>query len=186
MATTWYSPSVLYKLTIIANTIQGELNAPEAVIRCQSASTLSPSLSLPTCIRMTPSSYGLVTSIFAFGGLLGALAGGPMGNKFGRRGSLLICSIGFAIGGFVMTIAPSVFVLALGRTISGLASGAAVVVAPLYVHDLAPAESKGSYGALTQISVNVGILLTQTLGLFLSESPPPSSMASVRKLMWSR
>ncbi|KAI5811388.1 general substrate transporter [Peziza echinospora] len=159
-----------------------ELNAPEYAIRCPSVSssphTASSALgfddpvtafTLPPCISLSVSNFGLVTSIFAFGGLFGALMGGPMSNRYGRRGALLLCSIGFALGGAIMTVASGVGGLALGRIVSGVASGAAVVVVPLYIHDLAPRGEKGSFGAITQISVNAGILLTQSLGLFLSK-----------------
>jgi len=59
--------------------------------------------------------------------------------------------------------------LALGRFISGLSSGAAAVVVPLYINEIAPPDTKGKFGAFTQISVNIGILTTQVLGLFLSK-----------------
>ena len=118
---------------------------------------------------MDNSQYGLVTSIFAFGGLCGALMGGPLSNKHGRRGSLLLLSILFTIGGAIMTVSWEMWVLALGRFVSGIASGAAVVVVPLYIHEVAPAGEKGAFGAITQISVNLGILLTQVLGLFWSQ-----------------
>ncbi|KAF8423688.1 general substrate transporter [Terfezia claveryi] len=118
---------------------------------------------------MSTSDFGLVTSIFAFGGLGGALLGAPLSNRYGRRGSLLLCSLGFALGGLVMAFAGSLGGMLAGRMISGIASGAAMVVVPLYVHELAPEGEKGSFGAITQISVNLGILLTQSLGLFLSK-----------------
>lgn len=151
-----------------------ELNAPESAIRCPTPTVTpsSASLGLPTlphCITMSNSDFGLVTSIFAFGGLGGALLGAPLSNRYGRRGSLLLCSLGFALGGLVMAFAGSLGGMLAGRMISGIASGAAVVVVPLYVHELAPEGEKGSFGAITQISVNLGILLTQTLGLFLSK-----------------
>ena len=43
-----------------------------------------------------------------------------------------------------------------------------MVVVPIYIAEIAPPESKGLFGALTQITVNIGILVTQLLGYFLS------------------
>jgi len=113
--------------------------------------------------------FGLVTSIFAVGGLLGALAAAPMGNRYGRRTTLGINSGGFVVGGVLKALAMNVPVLTLGRFISGLSSGAAAVVVPLYVNEIAPPDAKGKFGAFTQISINVGILTTQLLGLVLSK-----------------
>ena len=93
---------------------------------------------------MSTSDFGLVTSIFAFGGLGGALLGAPLSSRYGRRGSLLLWSLGFALGGLVVAFASSVGGMLAGRMISGIVSGAAVVVVPLYIHELAPEGEKGS------------------------------------------
>lgn len=75
---------------------------------------------------------------------MGALLGGPMSNKYGRKGSLWICSVGFAIGGFLMALSPTLAALVAGRMVCGISAGSAVVVVPLYIHDLAPLDKKGS------------------------------------------
>ena len=56
----------------------------------------------------------------------------------------------------------------IGRFISGLGSGAALVVVPIYIAETAPPNEKGLFGALTQVMTNVGIVLAQLLGYFLS------------------
>jgi predicted MFS family arabinose efflux permease len=75
--------------------------------------------------------------------LLGALAAAPMGNRYGRRTTLGINSGGFVVGGMLKALAMNVPVLTLGRFISGLSSGAAAVVVPLYVNEIAPPDAKG-------------------------------------------
>ena len=78
------------------------------------------------------------------GGLIGAICGGSLSNKYGRRGALQLCSIAFAAGGALLAFASSKNGMILGRVVSGMASGAAIVVMPLYVHELAPADEKGT------------------------------------------
>lgn len=73
------------------------------------------------------------------------------------------------IGPIFESAAPSIGLLAFGRVVSGLASGSAVVVVPIYISEVAPPKEKGLFGALTQIMVNVGIVTTQLLGYFLSK-----------------
>lgn len=42
------------------------------------------------------------------------------------------------------------------------------MIVPLYISEVSPPASRGFFGAFTQISINVGILIVQTLGYFLS------------------
>lgn len=109
---------------------------------CPTSWTPSPR-SLPECISMTAWEFGLVTSIFAVGGLCGALASQPIGNRYGRRTTLAINSLGFVLAGIIKSLATDVSTLALGRFISGMGSGAACVVVPLYVNEVAPLDAKG-------------------------------------------
>lgn len=132
--------------------------------------TTQPSLSsLSDCITMSNWQYGLVTSIFAAGGLAGALLSNPMGARYGRRKTLFFMSILFTLAGVLKSVSPNVALMVVGRFLSGVGSGASAVVVPLYLDEVAPADIKGQFGALTQLSICFGILVTQVLGLFLSE-----------------
>ena len=55
----------------------------------------------------------------------------------------MLNSIGFIVAGVMKALATNVPVLTMGRFISGLSSGAAAVVVPLYVNEIAPPDSKG-------------------------------------------
>lgn len=146
---------------------------PQAVITCEKK-TIRPSSNpttgtLPQCIRMNPFHFGLVSSIYTLGGLLGALLAGPVATKYGRLFALRATTIFFILGPVAETLAPSIAVLGLGRLVSGVGAGAAIVVGPIYISEVAPPNARGFFGAFTQVMTNVGILLTQTLGLFLSK-----------------
>ena len=112
--------------------------------------------------------FAVVSSIYTLGGFLGALAGGPLCNKYGRLPTMRLSTIFFILGPVFESLAPSIFLLATGRFLSGLGSGAALVVVPIYISEIAPPNNKGYFGSLTQIMVNAGILLAQVLGYFLS------------------
>ncbi len=73
------------------------------------------------------------------------------------------------IGPVFEAAAPSIAVMAFGRFVSGLGAGGAMVVSPLYIADIALPGRKGFFGSFTQVMVNVGILITQILGYFLSK-----------------
>ncbi|OJJ69466.1 hypothetical protein ASPBRDRAFT_57137 [Aspergillus brasiliensis CBS 101740] len=148
-----------------------ELNAPQAVITCERKSIHSSTtaVSLPQCIPMNASQFGLVSSIYTLGGLLGALLAGPVATKHGRLVALRATTLFFILGPVAETCASNISLLSLGRLLSGIGAGAAIVVGPIYISEIAPPSARGFFGAFTQVMTNVGILLTQSLGYFLSE-----------------
>jgi MFS family permease len=79
-----------------------------------------------------------------------------------------ITTLFFTIGPVFEALSPSIAVMAFGRLVSGVGAGASVVIVPLYISEIAPPANKGFFGAFTQIMCNVGILVTQLLGYFLS------------------
>jgi MFS family permease len=79
-----------------------------------------------------------------------------------------ISTIFFAVGPIFEALSPNIGVMAFGRLLSGVGAGASVVIVPLYISEIAPPGEKGFFGAFTQIGCNVGILITQSLGYFLS------------------
>ncbi|KAJ6018637.1 hypothetical protein N7499_010171 [Penicillium canescens] len=150
-----------------------ELNAPQAVITCERKGVHSAGITfhgLPQCLAMSPSQFGLVSSIYTLGGLVGALLAGPVSTKYGRLLALRATTVFFTLGPVAETLAPAIPLLILGRFLSGIGSGAAIVVGPIYISEIAPPSARGFFGAFTQIMTNVGILLTQTLGYFWSEA----------------
>ena len=153
-------------------TKQAELNAPQDVMTCAREITHSSPLTdskLPVCIPMKPRQFGLVSSVYTVGGLLGALLAGPVATRYGRLHALRATTLFFVLGPLVMTLAPSIAMLSLGRLLAGVGAGAAIVVGPIYIAEVAPPSARGFFGAFTQVMANVGILLTQTLGYFLSK-----------------
>ncbi|KAK9793661.1 putative General substrate transporter [Seiridium cardinale] len=160
----------------------GELNAPQDVITCRKksiSSQLATALAsprsddarisaLPDCIPMDNVHFAVVSSTFTIGGLIGALGAGPISSAKGRLLAMRITSVLFVIGSLVEAVAASVSIMAIGRMFSGAGAGAATVIVPLYISEIAPPKERGFFGFMTQISINVGILAAQTLGYFLS------------------
>lgn len=119
---------------------------------------------------MDEAHFAVVSSIFTLGGLLGALSAGPLSTHRGRTLAMRLSAMFYLVGAIVETLAPSVFVFSAGRLLSGIGAGASVVVVPIYISEIAPPAQRGLFGFLTQITTNLGLLLTQTLGYFLSAS----------------
>jgi MFS family permease len=106
--------------------------------------------------------------MYTLGGLLGALSAGPSAGRYGRRMTMQLTTIFFIVGPVFEALSPNIGVMAFGRLLSGVGAGASVVVVPIYISEIAPPAEKGFFGAFTQIMCNVGILVAQLLGYFLS------------------
>ena len=133
-----------------------------------SSKTAEPTTWLPDCIPMTKAEFATVSSIFTVGALAGALCAGPFTSKRGRLPAMRLTALFFIVGAVVETLAGSIPIIALGRLVTGAGAGASTVIVPLYISEIAPPRERGLFGAMTQVSINVGILATQTLGYFLS------------------
>lgn len=118
---------------------------------------------------MDSTQFGLVSSIFTLGGLLGALVAGPLSARYGRYRSMLMSTAPFIVGPVFEVFATNIPIFTIGRLISGLGAGASVVIVPIFIGEVAPPKEKGFFGAFTQIMINVGIFIAQLLGLFLSK-----------------
>ncbi|PHH90952.1 hypothetical protein CDD83_2159 [Cordyceps sp. RAO-2017] len=166
-----------------------ELNAPQGVITCRQKTVSSPSTVarlkgwvagsrpsatdapagfLPDCVPMSEAAFATISSMFTLGALVGALCSGPFSSKRGRLPAMRITALCFLAGSLVETVAGSVLVMSAGRFLSGIGAGASTVIVPLYISEVAPPDERGLFGVMTQVSINVGILITQTLGYFLS------------------
>ncbi|ODQ77562.1 hypothetical protein BABINDRAFT_163300 [Babjeviella inositovora NRRL Y-12698] len=155
-----------------------ELNAPGAILSCQEH-VLPPGTpsyydlfwsrhGLEQCVIMDTETIGLVTSAFPLGGLLGSIYAGQLADKLGRRRAALLNAVVYALGSFLLATANSVAQIAVGRALSGVAAGCAVVVTALFIAEIAPAELRGLLGSMNQVSINLGILLTQLLAIQLA------------------
>ncbi|EXJ53761.1 uncharacterized protein A1O5_13010 [Cladophialophora psammophila CBS 110553] len=149
----------------------GELNAPQKVITCQVDQIPGyVALGLPHCIRMNAFQWGMVQSMFTVGGLFGAIMSGAVATRFGRLFALKWASF-FLVGGPIAeALAGKIWVMALGRALSGLGAGTATVVSPIYISEVSPPTRRGFFGAFTQVQINFGIAVAQLLGFFLSKS----------------
>ncbi|KAG0651282.1 putative metabolite transport [Hyphodiscus hymeniophilus] len=149
-----------------------ELNAPHDAITCKNRQEKPSDFLLqwlPECLPMSESEFAFVSSIFTLGGLLGALSAGPVSTRFGILISMRIATLASLIGASHEALASHVSMLVLGRLLAGVGAGISLVVVPLYVSEVAPPQSKGSFGAATQIAVNLGILLTLVSGYIFGQ-----------------
>jgi sugar porter (SP) family MFS transporter len=117
---------------------------------------------------MNEAQFATLSSVYILGGFIGSLAAGHISTPYGRLFAMRITSVLFVLGAIIETVAGDVPVMSTGRFIAGLGAGASTVIVPIYISEVAPPKEKGLFGALTQVTCNTGILITQTLGYYFS------------------
>ncbi|KIW71858.1 hypothetical protein, variant [Phialophora macrospora] len=149
----------------------GELNAPQMVITCKADEIPGyVALGLPSCIPMDAFQWGMVQSMFTVGGFFGAIFTGAVATSFGRLFAMKWAAFFLASGPIAEALAGKMWMLALGRALSGIGAGAATVVCPMYISEVSPQNQRGLFGAFTQVQINFGIVVAQLLGYFFSTS----------------
>ncbi|HUY81682.1 MAG TPA: sugar porter family MFS transporter [Acidobacteriaceae bacterium] len=101
----------------------------------------------------------IAASALLLGCLLGAAGASLIGDRIGRRKSLLLAAVLFAASTVGASLANSVTVFSVGRLAGGLAIGLASVLTPVYIAEVAPARNRGMLVSLNQLAIVVGILV---------------------------
>lgn len=77
--------------------------------------------------------WSMAVAAFCIGGPFGAVLAGKWADQRGRRGALLLTTWLFIAGGVLQSMAPSLLVVMMARTVVGLSSGASTVLVPIYL-----------------------------------------------------
>lgn len=108
---------------------------------------------------------GVIVSVLLVGAVTGAIAGGPLSDRLGRRPVVLLAAIIFAVGAIAAALAPNVLILIFARFILGLGVGLASLIVPLYIAEIAPPDTRGALVSLNQLMITIGILLSYIVGV---------------------
>jgi SP family sugar:H+ symporter-like MFS transporter len=87
----------------------------------------------------------------------GAFIAGTLSDKFGRRAVLILAAILFAWGSWGSGIAHGSMEFIAYRVMGGLAVGAASIICPAYISEIAPAEIRGRLASLQQLAIVLGL-----------------------------
>lgn len=93
--------------------------------------------------------------------LLGCAAGaffaGNMADRVGRKPVMMMTAIAFIISAWWSGIAPDSVQFVFARILGGLAVGAASILAPAYISEIAPPKIRGRLATLQQLMIVVGL-----------------------------
>ena len=114
---------------------------------------------------------GLIVSLLSIGTAIGALAGAPTADYFGRRIAMSIeCAI-FSIGVLIQVTAfKAWYQIMIGRFISGLGVGALSAAVPLYQAESSPKQLRGTLTGTYQLFITFGILVAYCISIGTRET----------------
>ena len=88
---------------------------------------------------------------------LAMMVSGPLSDRLGRRPVLKIAAVLFAISAVASAVAPSFMTLVAARMLGGFGVGAALIIAPMYIAEIAPAAMRGRMVSFNQLNIVIGI-----------------------------
>ncbi|XP_027505984.1 solute carrier family 2, facilitated glucose transporter member 6 [Corapipo altera] len=106
-------------------------------------------------------------SVFTLGAAAGGLSTMMLNDCLGRKLSIMFSALPSAVGYALMASAQGVWMLLLGRVLTGYAGGVTSASIPVYISEISHPGVRGMLGACPQIMAVLGSLLLYALGLVL-------------------
>lgn len=99
---------------------------------------------------------GWVVSSPSWAAMIAMLFSGRLSDKIGRKKILILVALLYAISAIASALANSYEMLYIARIIGGLAFGAALVLAPIYIAEISTPENRGKLVSLQQLNIVFG------------------------------
>ena len=101
------------------------------------------------------------------GCIAGCAAAGPVADYLGKKKGLALCALCFAFSSVGMLYAANLHQFVLWRLIGGLGIGAASVISPNYIAEIAPTRVRGRCVTLYQLGIVAGILASVFVNMLI-------------------
>jgi sugar porter (SP) family MFS transporter len=120
--------------------------------------------------HLTPLQVGFAVSCATVGCILGPLVGGEVADRLGRKRTLALTALIFAVGTVGTVIPKTIAEFDLFRIVGGLGVGLASVTSPMYIAEISPAHLRGRLVTVNQLAIGTGALISIIVSYFLSFS----------------
>lgn len=116
---------------------------------------------------LTPAQQGFAGASAILGCIPGAMLAGFLSDRFGRKKLLFISAILFGLSSLLSALPRTFEEFLMARFIGGLGIGAASMICPVYIAEVSPERLRGRLGALFQLGIVTGILLTLFINMLI-------------------
>ncbi|MFT4683427.1 MAG: SP family xylose:H+ symportor-like MFS transporter [Urechidicola sp.] len=134
---------------------------------------------------------GFIVSSALLGALVGAAGSGVLSKSIGRKSSLIIAAVLFAVSawgsGLPSFMGDSINLLVFFRILGGIAIGIASMNAPMYIAEIAPAEKRGTLVTFYQLAIVIGFFVVFLATYFIGNNLTEAQNIEYgwRQMFWS-
>jgi len=172
----------LLKLTLVA-TLGGLLFGYDTGVISGTVGSLDSFFVIPKGLSETAASAfkGFLVSSALIGCIIGGIFGGLISKKLGRKNGLILAAILFLISALGSAM-PEMFLAPIGeldhtfstifivyRILGGIGVGLASMLSPLYIAEIAPANSRGKLVSFNQLAIVGGFMVVYFVNYFISK-----------------
>ena len=118
---------------------------------------------------------GFTVGSLLIGCFIGAFFAGRLADVMGRRNTMMVAAVLFLVGALVQGFADSQTIFVIARLVGGMAVGAASVLSPAYISEVAPASIRGRLTTVQQIMIITGLTAAFVVNYFLAASAGEST-----------
>jgi MFS transporter, SP family, arabinose:H+ symporter len=118
--------------------------------------------------ELSPIMTGWAASSAIWGCAFGAMVAGYLSDRFGRKKVLIVTAILFIISSIGAMVPRTLGEFLVARFIGGLGIGAASMLSPLYISEIAPSKNRGRLVSLYQLAIVIGINLIYFVNLIIA------------------
>jgi len=113
---------------------------------------------------------GFTVASLLIGCFIGAFFAGRLADLMGRRNTMMVAAALFLVGALVQGAADSQIIFVIARICGGMAVGAASVLSPAYISEVAPANIRGRLTTVQQIMIITGLTAAFLVNYFLAKT----------------
>jgi sugar porter (SP) family MFS transporter len=99
---------------------------------------------------------GWSVGCLTFGAMLGNALAGPLADRFGRKPVLSLAAIFYTISAITSALATDFTFFIVARMLGGVAVGLALLIAPIYIAEIAPSKLRGRFVSFNQLNIVIG------------------------------
>ncbi|MFL6734501.1 MAG: sugar porter family MFS transporter [Sphingomicrobium sp.] len=123
---------------------------------------------LRAAFNLSDAGLGFTVGSLLIGCFIGAFFAGMLADKMGRRNVMRLAALLFLVGALVQGFAHDQTLFVLARIMGGMAVGAASVLSPAYISEVAPASIRGRMTTVQQIMIITGLTAAFVINYFLA------------------
>ncbi|NMD55740.1 MULTISPECIES: MFS transporter [Tsukamurella] len=125
--------------------------------------------------RVAPETVGNVLSIFYAGMIVGAIVGGRLADRYGRRPVLVWGTVLYSCASLMTAALPHYEYLLVSRFITGIGVQAVTSVLVTYMAELFPSAKRGRFVAVSTISFTITAPFLAALSVFILPANAPGA-----------